>query len=406
MECLFKMEVALMNRKLFRILALIIVVVIITETGLSFNPYPSNGKILSIQNDCYASTDVQAQPSTSDLTLPPPIIIPKASTGVNVESAEEYMGFKVIVSNNELPASMVGFTKMAVLMSSIPFDVEKNGLPYDITSFAYVHPNNTYATVVDKAGIWYVLVVLCSNNNDALGYYETSVDVIAPPFVFVPQALKGVKIKNADKIHGFKVVVNSCKLPSGMNIFNKLAVVISTNPFDVKKNGLPYNIASFAKVYPNNSYSSAVKKAGTWYVLVVLCDNNNKPLGYYEKSIYVNSVPTVQVPVITSGITVENATSYTGYDVTINRSCLPDWAQGYSRIGFAASYMKPFDISANGLAFDLNSILSYQESVEGITTIGSQTAECKWYVLLALYDEYNNPIGYMDTSVDVVNKQN
>lgn len=394
-----------MNRKFFWILAMLIVVVIITETGLSFNPSPSNGKILSIQNDCYASTDVQAQSSPSDLTLPLLIPVPKASTGVNVENAKEYMGFKAIVSSSELPAGMAGFTKMAVSMRSIPFDVEKNGLPYNITSIACVHPNNTYASVVDKAGIWYVLVVLCNNNNEALGYYETSVDITAPPLVFVPQALKGVKIKSADKINGFKVVVNSCKLPSGMKSFTKFAVTISTNSFDVKKYGLPYNITSSARVYPNNSYSSAVKKAGTWYVLVVLCDNNNKALGYYEKSIYVKSVSAVQVPVITSGISVENATRYTGYDVTITRSCLPDWAQGYSRIGFATSYMKPFDIPANGLTFDLDSILSYDESSDGITTIGSQTAACKWYVLIALYDEYNNPIGYLDTSVDVVNKK-
>jgi hypothetical protein len=64
--------------------------------------------------------------------------------------------------------------------------------------------------------------------------------------------------------------------------------------------------------------------------------------------------------------------------------------------------MMPFDVPTKGLPFDFNSITTYSESSDGITVISSTAPVGVWYLLIALYDEYNNPIGYIDPTIEVV----
>jgi hypothetical protein len=325
---------------------------------------------------------------------------PKVNSGIRVVSAQKYIGYIISVNKTELPAELEGFTKLAISIGAYPFDVENNGISKYILENAFVCSNNTYESIAE-AGTWYVLVVLCNDSNEAMGYYETTVEIIAPDPIRVPEASNGVEVKHDEEIHGIKIAVNVNNLPAGMEEFQKMAVAISTKPYDVEKMGLPYDSTVSAKAYPNHELLTAVQKAGTWYVLIVLCDRNRQALGYYETSIEIPYVPEIEVPAITSGITVENALTYTGYELIVVRSGLPEWAQGYSKIGVAVSAIRPFNTSEEGLPFNLNSILTYDESPEGVTVIGSYSEAMAYYVLIALYDDYCNPIGYLDTSIAV-----
>ncbi|WP_308637361.1 hypothetical protein [Paenibacillus silvisoli] len=198
---------------------------------------------------------------------------------------------------------------------------------------------------------------------------------------------------------GFKTFVDRKKLPAFARNFTGISVYSNDKPLRAKEKGVS-KFAVIPDAYSNRGYASAgFVKGGTYYVITILYDANNKPLVFQEtavklagngKELPVSPKKPPKPLEVTTGI--KHVLGIMGFKTIVDRTKLPAFAKSFSRIG-VASLKAPFGVSlAGGIREFAGYSEPYQESgySSGLPYSGYN------YALTILYDEENKPIAYQE----------
>ena len=365
---------------------------------------PSIGtwNLLVILSDNY-NNPVGYLETTVNVTGPiPNLRLPKIESGIRFENSADYMGFKTFVNRNELPLEMQNFTKISVATSNEPFNADQNGIPsWAINGYKDIYRDYGFGSGVQSVGTWNALVILFDNNNNPVGYLETMVDVTGPiPNLRLPKIESGIRFENSADYIGFKTFITRNELPLEMQNFTKISVITSNGPFNADQNGIPsWALNTYKGTYEDYGFGSGVQSVGTWNALVILFDNNNNPVGYLETMVDVTGpIPNLRLPKIESGIRFENSADYIGFKTFITRNELPLEMQNFTKISVITSN-GPFNADQNGIpSWALNTYKGTYEDYgfgSGVQSVGT------WNALVILFDNENNPLGYLETTVNV-----
>ena len=316
------------------------------------------------------------------------------ASGITLEAMTKYTGVKTRVARGELPAALQGFSKIMVVCSVVPYNVAELGLPQWITSaYKGTYDDKYYISSVSQTGDLYALVVLFDNEENPLGYYETNINV--PLGQQVQEITSGVNVSSPEPL-GYMVDIVREELPEALQGYSTYSTMLSYDPFNVPENGLPpWLDNTYRNDYSDGSNSFGVGEARSWTVLLVLYDSQDNPIGYYESTVEITVG--IQLPTITSGIRLENLSDYLGFSTIIERADLPEFARGFSKIS-VQRMNSPFEIQQYGIQRWVSGGYkqTYTEPVS--TTVDSPNL---WYALVILFDANENPIGYLETTVNV-----
>ncbi len=316
------------------------------------------------------------------------------TSGITLEAMTKYTGVKTRVTRDELPASLQGFSKIMVACSAVPYNVAESGLPQWISSaYKGTYDDNYYISSVSQTGDLYALVVLFDNEENPMGYYETNINV--PLGQQVPEITSGVSVSSPEPLSYMVDIVRE-ELPEALRSYSTYSTMLSYASFNVPENGLtPWLDNTYRNDYSDGSNSFGVGEARSWAVLIVLYDSQDNPIGYYESNVEITVG--VQLPTITSGIRFENLSDYLGFSTIIERANLPEFARNFSKVS-VQRMNSPFEIQQYGIQRWVSGGYkqTYTEPVS--TTVESPDL---WYALVILFDANENPIGYLETTVNV-----
>lgn len=128
-----------------------------------------------------------------------------------------------------------------------------------------------------------VRITAAAPNGDISDYC----DIVVNGSSIKPTAItSGIQCK-ADTVYSVvKTTVTKRSLPESVRNFSNIRVMTSNKAFNVKTLGLPSPMYGVDPYYSPN-YFTRVPGKGTWYVLVILFDKPDHPIGYMETQVKV-----------------------------------------------------------------------------------------------------------------------
>ena len=325
------------------------------------------------------------------------IQLPTITSGIRFENLSDYLGFSTVIERDNLPEFARGFSKISVQRMNSPFEIQQYGIQRWVSGGYKQTYTEPVSTTVESPSLWYALVILFDANENPIGYLETTVNVI--PGIQVPAVTTGIGFENMAAYNGFYTSVTNNSLPEFIRDFSKITVNISGSPFNVTQAGIPGYILNGYKQPYSNPIFTGVDRPGTYSVLVVLYDANENPIGYTEANLTVTGA--TGLPQISAGISLENSSIYRGIEATVSRDQLPEFARQFSKITGTVSYA-PFNVAQNGLPGWMEN--SYKKIYENNPYLVSVYGYQNYYVLIVLFDNQDNPIGYYETSFNAENQ--